>query len=302
MTTGLQAIETFYNGYRFRSRLEARWAVFFQTLGVKYQYEVQGFELGIIGRYLPDFWLTDLKHWVEVKPKTDDVVLDPKCQALAEQGENPVIRLAGDPFLGEYYASYYNDSDGWNSDSARLVFALDRCDIRATSLWLLGDQENIAIPVNPSYACWSHMTEDHEMLRAAYFTARQARFEFGENGKRLPAVRPATPLSATSLSRVTVVRLVRLEPYDGQFGPAIRWVVVDTQAGSATPELSWITSTKLAPRSKSRRWAEIFLRCPIGSYENGRAVTQALLGTEAVARIEVDDRGWQTVAALSENL
>jgi hypothetical protein len=32
--TMLQAIETFYRGYRFRSRLEARWAVLFDALGI----------------------------------------------------------------------------------------------------------------------------------------------------------------------------------------------------------------------------------------------------------------------------
>lgn len=31
----IKPIETHYNGYRFRSRLEARWAVFFDALGIK---------------------------------------------------------------------------------------------------------------------------------------------------------------------------------------------------------------------------------------------------------------------------
>jgi hypothetical protein len=54
----LQAIETAYSGCRFRSRLEARWAVFFGVLGVRYHYEPQGFDLGgVLGAYLPDFWL-----------------------------------------------------------------------------------------------------------------------------------------------------------------------------------------------------------------------------------------------------
>jgi hypothetical protein len=63
----IQAIETFYKGYRFRSRLEARWAVFFSELGIKWQYEVEGFELPS-GRYLPDFYLPDYKCYFEVKP------------------------------------------------------------------------------------------------------------------------------------------------------------------------------------------------------------------------------------------
>lgn len=51
----IKPIETIYNGYRFRSRLEARWAVFFDALGIEYEYEPEGFELPSGRRYLPDF-------------------------------------------------------------------------------------------------------------------------------------------------------------------------------------------------------------------------------------------------------
>lgn len=51
----IKAIETIYSGYRFRSRLEARWAVFLDALGVRYEYEPEGFELPSGKRYLPDF-------------------------------------------------------------------------------------------------------------------------------------------------------------------------------------------------------------------------------------------------------
>lgn len=68
---GIKAIETHYKGYRFRSRLEARWAVFFDALGWEYQYEPQGFEKQVEGdaplRYLPDFLLVKHHTWVEVK-------------------------------------------------------------------------------------------------------------------------------------------------------------------------------------------------------------------------------------------
>lgn len=64
----IQAIETSYAGCRFRSRLEARWAHFFDTLGLKWEYEPQGYLVGNAQRpYLPDFYLTDLGTWVEVK-------------------------------------------------------------------------------------------------------------------------------------------------------------------------------------------------------------------------------------------
>lgn len=40
--SGMQAIQTRYKGYHFRSRLEARWAVFFDTLGILWEYEKEG--------------------------------------------------------------------------------------------------------------------------------------------------------------------------------------------------------------------------------------------------------------------
>lgn len=64
----IKAIETVYGGYRFRSRLEARWAVFFDAAGIRYEYEKEGFELPSGARYLPDFWLPQFDVWVETKP------------------------------------------------------------------------------------------------------------------------------------------------------------------------------------------------------------------------------------------
>ena len=53
----IKAIETEYNGYKFRSRLEARWAVFFDALGVFYEYEPEGFQIDDSTYYLPDFYI-----------------------------------------------------------------------------------------------------------------------------------------------------------------------------------------------------------------------------------------------------
>ena len=64
--TDIRPIETIYRGYRFRSRLEARWAVFFDRCSVRYDYEPQGFELPS-GRYLPDFHFNN-GGFLEVKP------------------------------------------------------------------------------------------------------------------------------------------------------------------------------------------------------------------------------------------
>jgi hypothetical protein len=63
----MQPIETHYLGYRFRSRLEARWAVFFHHANTAFEYEFQGFNLPS-GPYLLDFYLPAYKAFIEVKP------------------------------------------------------------------------------------------------------------------------------------------------------------------------------------------------------------------------------------------
>lgn len=64
----IRPIETCYHGCRFRSRAEARWAVFFDAAGARWDYEPQGFEVDGVA-YLPDFrvWIDGRPLWVEVK-------------------------------------------------------------------------------------------------------------------------------------------------------------------------------------------------------------------------------------------
>lgn len=69
----IKAIETHYNGFKFRSRLEARWAVFFDAAGIRYEYEPEGFEHNGVC-YLPDFYLPDSKTYVEVKPDRENAI------------------------------------------------------------------------------------------------------------------------------------------------------------------------------------------------------------------------------------
>lgn len=68
----IKAIETSYKGYRFRSRLEARWAVFFDTIDWRWDYEPEGFEFDN-KQYLPDFYLKASHCYVEVKPDDSEI-------------------------------------------------------------------------------------------------------------------------------------------------------------------------------------------------------------------------------------
>lgn len=83
-------IDTQYKGFVFRSRLEARYAVFFDALDIKWEYEKEGYELPS-GKYLPDFWIESAGlraernipgSWVEIKPKTPSQIETRKCLEL----------------------------------------------------------------------------------------------------------------------------------------------------------------------------------------------------------------------------
>ena len=63
----MKAIQTEYKGYLFRSRLEARWAVLFDEMGIRWEYEPEGMILSDGSYYLPDFYLIDLRVYFEVK-------------------------------------------------------------------------------------------------------------------------------------------------------------------------------------------------------------------------------------------
>ena len=68
-----KAIETIYKGCKFRSRLEARWAVFFDNCNADWEYEPEGYDLGNGIYNLPDFLIRNVDGrvggdlYVEVK-------------------------------------------------------------------------------------------------------------------------------------------------------------------------------------------------------------------------------------------
>lgn len=124
----LRALPTDYHGYRFRSRAEARWAVFMETLHVPYEYEPEGFDLGDGVHYLPDFWLPIQRRWLEIKGAEPDPEEMAKAELLAQRSGNDVLILnalfgapgqpgmGGDPFDAAQHpcsGAYLIRPDGW---------------------------------------------------------------------------------------------------------------------------------------------------------------------------------------------
>lgn len=90
----IQSSLTFYRGIPFRSQLEARWAIFFDSLFIKWEYEPRKFYLNTGEIYTPDFYLNDL-GWVEIKPDYAKFDSNPKYRIfpslLKEQSiESPI--------------------------------------------------------------------------------------------------------------------------------------------------------------------------------------------------------------------
>lgn len=188
MNHGVKPIETHYAGCRFRSRLEARWAVFFDHLGIAWDYEPQGFDLPS-GLYLPDFWLPEIRKgiWYEAKGRIPTGVEQNLAHELATHtGSEVLIASGGIPWppgepttgaIGRMAMIFYPSIDGchcWDLPfdwcigpiSGRIGIEFAGIGSRVTDDDLTGPHEH---------------THDHPRLVAAYRAARSARFEHGES-------------------------------------------------------------------------------------------------------------------------
>lgn len=97
---GIKAIKTKYANIEFRSRLEARWAVFFDELVIPWEYEYECFDLEFCW-YLPDFYLPSCNTWIEIKPYASYEAVE-KCIALSKYTNESVILICGSLFRDQY--------------------------------------------------------------------------------------------------------------------------------------------------------------------------------------------------------
>lgn len=129
----IKPIETVYKGYRFRSRLEARWAVFFDALGLNWKYESEGFDVD--GEYyLPDFFVEVDKDygWIIVEIKHNEYKPTEKEKRLWSKIDKESLRIEspdGNGFAGfwimsgtpEVEKSFFDDVH-WMNDGNTGIF------------------------------------------------------------------------------------------------------------------------------------------------------------------------------------
>ncbi len=157
----IKAIETEYGGCKFRSRTEARWAIFFDALCIPWEYEKEGYEIAGV-KYLPDFWLPLVNMFAEVKPTTFEKGEKNLCVQLSNLTGHTVLMLTGQPQnypvtgISKYGYSQYCLTNYHNYPNEEHRFYA-----------MPSDQENL----------WNDTEE-------ACRIANSARFEFGQTPKR----------------------------------------------------------------------------------------------------------------------
>lgn len=109
--TSAQLVETIYKGIGFRSELQARWAVFYDYLGVLFKYNQEVFELPDGLWYVPDFWLPEQKRWVKIYDNEPTCFERDKASSFAdimcEDFEQAIYIFYGDmePFASSSYSA-----------------------------------------------------------------------------------------------------------------------------------------------------------------------------------------------------
>lgn len=97
MSERIKAIPTQRYGCHFRSKLEASFADWLEAHKIAWTHEVEGFDCSGVW-YLPDFWLPDIRTFVEVKGVLDqESEQKVRCLAAAGADANFTVVLAEPP-------------------------------------------------------------------------------------------------------------------------------------------------------------------------------------------------------------
>lgn len=203
MSFAARALETRYRGHRFRSRLEARWAVAFDAARIDWDYEPEGFALDLVGPYLPDFLLKTTAPkpmWCEVKPTRPTLLELQKARALAVGTGYPVALLIGKPAAALYwaidedpairpYVTHLDDGSGVRVCPTNLLWksASDNNAVFSIPSWTPGEFGHNRMPPVDSFPMPMGFEtsllqkREHWDIRAID-AAASARFEHGESG------------------------------------------------------------------------------------------------------------------------
>jgi hypothetical protein len=183
--TEIRAIETHYRGYRFRSRLEARWAVFFDEMGLEWVYEHEGYEIEGVGPYLPDFEIGEAI--VEIKPLSigRDIkqwqAAQQKCREFTSATDRFAMVLVGTPGDHAVIAWHRDFPKGADVDFAECA----KCSGLVCKCYTVAGSERGAL-IGHVHLCHQQGCNGRQVsqfghrISGALSKAKSARFEHGE--------------------------------------------------------------------------------------------------------------------------
>lgn len=264
-------IQTYYSGYHFRSRLEARWAVFFDEIGVEYEYEPEGFKLSDGAGYLPDFYLPQFLTYVEIKhaglSEEDRKIALHKCEQLSWEVDCFILFCEGDPLENnlKIFCTHYTAS-GCASDWYKCEFISEAETDVKLAVWFEGEHcwgkgkfyysDGSCLEPITNYKYCSNdkvrpifeLDNNYDFLSEKQL-ARQARFEHGET----PQTSNAHTITTNNIVNISPKELSEL---------ALRWRIDRNEWGKENVE----QEKKRIEEEKKRIEEEIFKLIPEAFY------------------------------------
>lgn len=108
----INPIQTLYKKVNFRSRLEAYWAVFFDLLKVKWEYEPDNFRISELKcGYCPDFYLEEYEIYIEIKPTEPTKTEVIKLESVRNQTKKKCIFQVGFSLGNEQLSVIWGDNE-----------------------------------------------------------------------------------------------------------------------------------------------------------------------------------------------
>ena len=200
----IQAIPTWSNGIKYRSRLEAKWSIWLTAMDLPYEYEREGYVVD--GRpYLCDFWIPyeagepGWGFWMEVKPSDyymseADVAL---YDGMARETGHRVYVVTGNPRPREQRVSVFQHYH--NGTPGRVPWGTGSIAVDLKIAWS-GKTNQFEVAQDNGIGIWCEQLLEwlpfpdkrysplggRERLTAAFQAAGEARFEHGEK-PQMPA-------------------------------------------------------------------------------------------------------------------
>jgi hypothetical protein len=215
----MRVLPTRYDGVLYRSRTEARWAVFFNAVGCCHQWEATGYDLAGLW-YLPDFWLPTINTYLEVKGAKPTAEERRKSMLLSAATDSTVVVVSGAP------EPRADDSDAvlmWRGGRFIGAATMAYCEPCGRLVFHSGGWDDRC------WTCRRSSEPKHEKLIRSANIARSHRFETPE---RVPEIRLAYDIATTAIGALgpaepdELQEMLEHEGFDPD-SPSVRQAILD---------------------------------------------------------------------------